>query len=451
MTLFKVLFLIINTSINLYANDIRSTYEQSSIKIIKALENDSIGYNRLSYLCDMFGPRLSGSKNLEKSIDWVIKEMKNDGLSNVRGERVKVPTWIRGEESLKILIPYKKELRVLGVGGSVSTQKGGIRGEVVVVNSFEALEKIKRKVRGKIVLYNVPFTNYSETVRYRYDGPNIAAKYGAIASLIRSVGNGSMDTPHTGTMGEYKSYKKIPHAAITAEDAMMIDRIYKRGQRVVLNLKMEAKFVEDRWSRNVLAELRGSTHPEEVVVLGGHIDSWDVGQGAHDDAGGCMAAWRAVTLIKELGLRPRRTLRVVLWTNEENGSRGSKNYRNEHFFELENHILAIESDGGVFAPQGFGFTGSKSAKKIILEISDLLEPIDANIITDWGRAADIAPLNDEGVPVMSLNVDNSKYFWYHHTNADTFDKVDFREFNNCIAAMAIMAYVVADMEEKLPR
>ena len=451
MGLFKTLFLIINTFIFLNANDIRSSYEQSAIKITNALENDSIGYNRLSYLCDMFGPRLSGSKNLEKSIDWVIKEMKNDGLSNVKGERVKVPTWIRGEESLKILIPFEKRLPILGVGGSVSTPKGGIRGEVVVVNSFEALEKIKRKVRGKIVLYNVPFTNYSETVRYRYDGPNIAAKYGAIASLIRSVGNGSMDTPHTGTMGEYKSFKKIPHAAITAEDAMMIDRICKRGQRVVLKLQMEAKFVEDRWSRNVLAELRGSTHPEEIVIVGGHIDSWDVGQGAHDDAGGCIAAWRAVTLIKELGLKPRRTIRIVLWTNEENGGRGNINYKNEHFNELENHILAIESDGGVFAPQGFGFTGSARAKKMILDISDLLEPIRANTITDWGRAADIAPLNDEGVPVMSLNVDISKYFWYHHSNADTFDKVDYRDFNNCIAAMAIMAYVVADMEEKLPR
>ena len=451
MGLFKTLFLIINTFIFLNANDIRSTYEQSAIKIINALENDSIGYNRLSYLCDMFGPRFSGSKNLEKSIDWIIKEMKNDGLYNVRGERVKVPTWIRGEESLKILVPFERKLRILGVGGSVSTPKGGIRGEVVVVNSFEALEKIKRKVRGKIVLYNVPFTNYAETVKYRYDGPNIAAKYGAIASLIRSVGNWSMDTPHTGTMGEYKSFKKIPHAAITAEDAMMIDRIYKRGKRVVLNLKMEAKFVEDRWSRNVLAELRGSTYPEEIVVIGGHIDSWDVGQGAHDDAGGCVAAWRAVTLIKELGLRPRRTLRVVLWTNEENGSRGSKNYRNEHFSGLENHIVAIESDGGVFAPQGFGFTGSKEARNILYEIADLLDPIGAGKITNWGRAPDIAILNDEGVPVMSLNVDNSKYFWYHHTSADTFDKVDYREFNNCIAAMAIMAYIVADMEEKLPR
>ena len=435
----------------LNANDIRSTYEHSAIKIINALKKDSIGYSRLSYLCDMFGPRLSGSKNLEKSIDWILKEMKNDGLSKVKGERVKVPSWIRGEESLKILIPFEKNLRILGVGGSVSTPKGGIRGEVVVVNNFEDLEKIKKSVRGKIVLYNVPFTNYGETVKYRYEGPNIAAKYGAIASLIRSVGNGLMDTPHTGTMGEYKTFRKIPHAAITAEDAMMIDRICKRGQRVVLKLQMEAKFVEDRWSRNVLAELRGSTHPEEIVIVGGHIDSWDVGQGAHDDAGGCIAAWRAVTLIKELGLKPRRTIRIVLWTNEENGGRGNINYKNEHFNELENHILAIESDGGVFAPQGFGFTGSARAKKMILDISDLLEPIRANAITDWGRAADIAPLNDEGVPVMSLNVDISKYFWYHHSNADTFDKVDYRDFNNCIAAMAIMAYVVADMEEKLPR
>ena len=187
------------------------------------------------------------------------------------------------------------------------------------------------------------------------------------------------------------------------------------------------------------------------MVIGGHMDSWDVGQGAHDDAGGCIAAWRAVTLIKGLGLRPRRTLRVVLWTNEENGSRGSRNYRNEHLNELENHILAIESDGGVFAPQGFGFTGSKEARKVVYDIADLLDPIGAGKITNWGRAPDIAILNDEGVPVMSLNVDNSKYFWYHHTSADTFDKVDYKEFNDCIAAMAIMAYVVADMEQRLPR
>jgi carboxypeptidase Q len=399
----------------------------------------------------MFGPRLSGSKNLEKAIDWIIKEMKLDGLSNVKGERVKVPTWIRGEESLQILVPYKKDLKILGIGGSVATPKAGIRGEVLVLNSFEELEEVKYKSRGKIVLFNVPFTTYGETVNYRYDAPNKAAKYGAVATLIRSIGSWSMNTPHTGTMGEYTYHKKIPHAAITSEDAMMISRISKRGQKVVLKLNMDGKFVEDRWSRNIIAELKGSTYPEEIIVVGGHIDSWDVGQGAHDDAGGCIAAWRAVTLIKELGLKPRRTIRIVLWTNEENGGKGNENYKNEHLSELKNHILAIESDGGVFAPQGFGFTGSEKAKDYILDIASLLEPIGAGNITNWGRAADVAILNDNGVPVMSLNVDNSKYFWYHHTNADTFDKIDFREFNNCIAAMAIMSYVVSDMEKKLPR
>ena len=433
------------------ANDIKMEYDSVAEKIIRSLDTDSLGYKRLAYLCDMFGPRLSGSKNLEKAIDWIIKEMKNDGLSSVRGERVKVPTWIRGKESLKILVPFERELNVLGVGGSVSTSKGGIRGEVIVVDDFEELDEMKKNIAGKIVLYNVPFTTYGETVQYRYDGPNRAAEYGAIASIIRSIGPWSMNTPHTGTMGDYKSNKKIPHAAISMEDAMMIARIYDRGQKVVLKLNMEGKFVSDRWSRNVIAELTGSTYPEEIVVLGGHIDSWDVGQGAHDDGGGCVAAWHAVNLIKELGLKPKRTLRIVLWTNEENGGRGNKNYRDEHKSELENHIVAIESDAGVFAPKGFGFTGSVDARKIIFDISDLLDPIGAGKITKWGRAADVAPLNDEGVPVMSLNVDSSKYFWYHHTSADTFDKVDFNEFNNCIAAMAIMSFVVADMDKRLPR
>ena len=435
----------------LSANDIKDEYGSVTEKIIRSLDTDSLGYKRLAYLCDMFGPRLSGSKNLEKAIDWIINEMKNDGLSSVRGERVKVPTWIRGKESLKILVPFERELNVLGVGGSVSTSKGGIRGEVIVVDDFEELDRMKKNIAGKIVLYNVPFTTYGETVQYRYDGPNRAAEYGAIASIIRSIGPWSMNTPHTGTMGDYKSNKKIPHAAISMEDAMMIARIYDRGQKVVLKLNMEGKFVSDRWSRNVIAELTGSTYPEEIVVLGGHIDSWDVGQGAHDDGGGCVAAWHAVNLIKELGLKPKRTLRVVLWTNEENGGRGNKNYRDEHKSELENHIVAIESDAGVFAPKGFGFTGSVDARKIIFNIADLLDPIGAGKITKWGRAADVAPLNDEGVPVMSLNVEGSKYFWYHHTNADTFDKVDYREFNNCIGAMAIMSYVIADMDIRLPR
>ena len=214
---------------------------------------------------------------------------------------------------------------------------------------------------------------------------------------------------------------------------------------------MEAQTLPDRWSKNIISELVGSTFPDEVIVIGGHIDSWDVGQGVHDDAGGCIAAWEALRLIKKLGLKPKRTIRCVLWTNEENGSRGNQAYRDMVKEQIDNQILAIESDAGVFAPKGFGFTGSDKARTIVADIHKLLEPIDAQNISDGGRAVDIAPLNDLGVPVMSLKVEDSKYFWYHHSEADTFDKVKFDDFNNCIAAMAVMAYVVADMPEKLPR
>ena len=422
-----------------------------SQNIINAAMNDSTAYERLAYLCDTFGPRLSGSSNLEKALDWIISEMRLDGLKMPRGERVQVPTWIRGKESLDLILPFKKSMAMLGLGGSIATPKGGIKAEVVVVNSFDELDEKQNDVRGKIVLFNAPFTTYGETVQYRYKGASSAARYGALASLIRSVGSWSMNTPHTGVMTYDRDQPKIPHAAITMEDAMMLGRLQERGEKIVLHLRMEARSVADRWSRNVIAELPGSEFPEEIVVLGGHIDSWDVGQGAHDDAGGCVAAWQAVKLIKELGLQPKRTLRVVLWTNEENGGRGNKNYRDEHFDELKDHILAIESDGGVFNPRGFGFTGSDESRDILTDISRLLLPIDANAIFKGGRAADIAPLNDEGVPVMSLKVDGSKYFWYHHTNADTFDKVDIMEFNRCVAAMAIMGYVVADMDDRLPR
>ena len=422
-----------------------------SQKIITAAMKDSTAYERLAYLCDTFGPRLSGSSNLEKALDWIISEMRSDGLKMPRGERVQVPTWIRGKESLDLILPFKKSIAMLGLGGSIATPKGGIKAEVVVVNNFDELDEKGNNVRGKIVLFNAPFTTYGETVQYRYKGASSAARYGALASLIRSVGPWSMNTPHTGAMAYDKDQPKIPHAAITMEDAMMFGRLQERGERIVLHLRMDARSVADRWSRNVIAELPGSEFPEEIIVLGGHIDSWDVGQGAHDDGGGCIAAWQAVKLIKDLGLQPKRTLRVVLWTNEENGGRGNKNYRDEHLDELKDHILAIESDGGVFNPRGFGFTGSDEARDILTNISRLLLPIDANAIFKGGRAADIAPLNDEGVPAMSLKVDGSKYFWYHHTDADTFDKVDIMEFNRCVAAMAVMAYVVADMDDRLPR
>ncbi len=231
----------------------------------------------------------------------------------------------------------------------------------------------------------------------------------------------------------------------------MIARMDERGDKVTIQLNMEARTEPDALSRNVVAEIKGSEFPDEVIVLGGHIDSWDVGQGAMDDGGGCVAAWQAVKLMKDLGIRPKRTVRVVLWTNEENGLRGGNAYRDAHMDELKDHILAMESDAGVFKPQGFGFSGSDEALKMLQDIGTLLYPIESGIITKGGGGADIGPIMREGVPGMGLRVEGSNYFWYHHTDADTMDKLDRDEFNRCVATMAVMAYVVADMDERLPR
>ena len=434
-----------------YSGEIDDVYQSSSEKIIQTCLNNDEGFERLAELCDTFGPRFTGSQNLEDAIDWILEKMEKDGLSNVHGEKVKVPRWIRGNESLELIEPFAKDMHILGLGGSIGTPKKGIRGDVFCVNSFEDLEANADQAKGKIVLFNVPFTTYGKTVQYRYGGASMAAKAGAIASLVRSIGPFSMNTPHTGGMYYEEGIKKIPHAAITLEDAKMFQRIQDRGGKVTVKLKMDGHFIPDGWSRNVIGELPGSEFPEEVVVMGGHIDSWDVGQGAMDDGGGCVAAWEALRIIKELGLKPKRTIRVVMWTNEENGTRGGNAYRDNHMDDLKNHILAIESDGGVFSPEGFGFTGSDEARVMVKEIASLLEPIGSNFIGDSGGGADIGPIMNEGVPGMGLKVDGSKYFWYHHTNADAIDKLDKDEFNRCVATMAVMAFVVADLDKRLPR
>ena len=242
---------------------------------------------------------------------------------------------------------------------------------------------------------------------------------------------------------------RIPHAAITTEDADLLQRMQERGERVELHLRMEAQTFPDTPGRNVMAEIRGSELPNEVVVFGGHIDSWDVGQGAMDDAGGVVAAWEAIRIMKELGLRPRRTLRAVGWTSEEQGRTGGREYVEQHADEI--HVLAMESDGGVFEPSGFGLTGSDEAFEIVSEIATLLDRIGSGTITRGGGGADIAPLMQTGVPGMGLSVDGTRYFWYHHSDADTVDKLDPDEVALCVATMAVIAYVVADMPERLPR
>jgi carboxypeptidase Q len=430
---------------------IADSYREVAQRLIDAALADSAAFGRLTELTDGFGHRFSGSENLERALDWIIHEMEEDGLENVRGEEVPVPHWVRGAESLELISPRREKLPMLGLGGSVGTPEEGIRAEVLVVSSFDELEVRSKEARGKIVLLNAPFVSYGKTVTYRVHGAIAAAKAGAVASLIRSVTPFSMRTPHTGQMLYDPSAPQIPHAAITVEDADMLQRLQERGERIEVVLKMEAQTLPEAISRNVIAEIVGWEHPEEVVVMGGHIDSWDVGTGAMDDGGGSVAAWEALRLMHDLGLRPRRTVRVVLWTNEENGLRGALAYRDYHIDELDDHVLAIESDGGVFKPLGFGFTGSAAAYEIIREVGSLLEPIGADKIARGGGGADIGPIMRDGVPGMGLRVDGEKYFWYHHTEADTIEVLDPREMAECVAAMAVMAYVVADLPQRLPR
>ena len=428
---------------------IANQYRDVANRLIDAATANHDAYARVTELVERFGPRISGSVALERAIDWMLVEMERDGLENPRGDPVLVPHWVRGEESLEMILPWPRRLPMLGLGGSIATPPGGIRAEVLVVGSFDELEARANEAAGRIVLFDVPFTTYGQTVQYRSNGAIAAARVGAAASLIRSVTPYSQQTPHTGNSRYEDGVRKIPHAAITVEDAELMHRMEDRGERVEVLLKMEAQTLPDAPSRNVMAEIVGSEFPNEVVVLGGHIDSWDVGQGAMDDAGGVVAAWEAIRLMKALGLRPRRTIRAVGWTSEENGGPGGPMYARDHADET--HVLAMESDGGVFKPSGFGFTGSDAAFAIVQEIGTLLERIEAGTVTRGGGGADIAPLMATGVPGMGLSVDGTRYFWYHHTDADTVDKLDPDEVALCVATMAVMAYVVADMPQRLPR
>jgi carboxypeptidase Q len=429
------------------------TYRAAADSLIRAATRDSAAYERLARLVDGFGHRHAGSRSLEAAIDWILSEMKKDGLQNVRGEPVQVTHWVRGVESAVLVKPRLDTLHMLGLGGSVGTPKGGVTAPVLVVSSFEDLERQAAKARGKIVLFDVPFTEYEETRRYRSDGPSAAARAGAVACLVRSVASFSIRSPHTGRTTYDSTVARIPAAAVSVEDAMMLHRMQERGEQVVVRLTMGARQLAPVRSRNVVAELVGREKPDEVVVLGGHIDSWDVGQGAMDDGGGSVAAWEAVRLMKELGLRPRRTVRVVLWTNEENGVEGGRGYRDAHRGELGRHVMAMESDGGVFAPTGFAFAGSDSAAALVRQTATLLGPIGATKVEKVPDSpdADIGPLVEEGVPGIGLRVEDSRYFWYHHTEGDTLDKLDPAEVARCVAAMAVMAYVIADLPSGLPR
>lgn len=421
-------------------------------RITALATNSHRTWDRLAEMCDRFGPRQAGSTNLEVAIDWILAQMRADGLDAVRGEPVAVTHWVRGKESLELVDPGTETLPMLGLGGSVGTPPEGITGRVLVVTNFQELTARASEAVGRIVVFNAAFNGYGETVRYRWAGASAAAKVGAIASLVRAVGDFGLRTPHTGAMGYEANVPQIPHASLSAEDAGRLLRWQQRGTSPVVRLKMEAKSLPPAPSRNVVGEIRGTTAPHEIIVIGGHIDSWDVGRGALDDGGGCIAAWEALRILRELGLKPRRTIRCVLWTDEESGGSGARGYRDAHLSELTNHVIAVESDNGTFDPTGFGFTGSEEGMAVIRAIGGLTgQRLGAGKVSAGGADADTAPLLQQGVPVASLRVKGERYFWYHHTEADTPEKVDPDALNRCAAALAILAYTVADLDEKLAR
>jgi hypothetical protein len=433
----------------LLAQGLGDTYRVPAGKLIDAALADNDGYAKLAYLCDRIGNRLSGSESLDKAIAWAADQMKKDGLENVVTPKVKVPHWVRGNESASLLEPVKKPLTMLGLGGSIATPKAGITAPVLVVGSFAELDKKGRaEVEGKIVLYNAPYEGYGRTVAYRHGGASHAAALGAVAMLVRSVTPLAMQIPHTGALEYEPNAPKIPGAAVTIEDALLMQRLSDSGAKVVVHLAMEAKTLPDADSANVIGEIPGRERPQEIVVMGGHIDSWDVGAGAQDDGSGIIACLQAAALIKKLGLQPRRTLRVVFWTNEENGGAGGKAYREWVGDAVKNHVAAIEMDGGAEKPTGFGVSAGANTQAYLARIKDLsslLERVDAGSLTAGGGGADISPLMHDGVPGIGVHTVGTHYFDWHHTKADTTDKVNLQDFRMNVAAMAVMSYVLADM------
>ena len=417
------------------------------------------GWERLVHLCDRIGHRLSGSPQLEVAIAWARDRMEEDGLV-ARTEPVVVPVWTRGDAALTLLAPKVQTLDLLALGGSVGTPDGGIEADVIVASDEESFAALPDAlVAGRIVVWDVPFTTYGETVAYRGKGASIAAGRGAVASLMRSVTPVSLDTPHTGNQRYAEGVVQIPAAAITVEAATALHRMQDRGVTPRLRLVLGSAVGGTAMSANVLGDVPGRELPDEIIVVGCHLDSWDVGQGAQDDGGGCIAAMEVGRLIRRLPQAPRRTVRVVLYTNEENGLAGAKAYAVAHAGEL--HVAAIESDTGQGAAAGFRVdireaseeegrhaqqdeAAFEAAMQRIDGVRELLAPLDADGFRQSYSGADIGPLVSAGALGFGVDHDTTGYWPIHHTEADTLDKIDPAVFKRNVAAMAVLTWWLAE-------
>ena len=422
----------------------------------------SAAYNRVAYLVDTFGPRLWGSEELLDASKYMQSRLIAEKFENVKLEENKNSLhWVRGSESLTMFSPRKNPTKIpmVGLGKSI----GGVAsGELITFESFEDLEKNASKVPGKVVLFNPKWTGYGDVSKYRANGASQAAKHGAIACLVRSLTPFSIESPHGGAMNYDENYSKIPAAAISLEDADMFERMYNRGQKVILQLKMEAHFEDLTSTYNVVGEITGSEFPNEIILIGGHIDSWDVGPqtGANDDAAGFMVCMEAVRVLIKLNLRPKRTIRFIAWSGEEFGDKnsGGPNYAKMHTNELDNHVIAFESDLGTTDIEGFGFSGGSNGFEIFKKINEnyLMKNLNLTRIENGdGVMQDTTPLYKAGIPVVRNLIkdspDSKFYFTYHHSGGDTVSILNKDDMDKNVAAIASLFYVIADMPEKFPR
>jgi carboxypeptidase Q len=432
-----------------------------------ALASD-YAYQITAHLTDNIGPRLAGSPQAQQAIEYVAAEMRKLGLE-VRLEKCTVPHWVRGAETAELVefpgqAPNTTQRIVLtALGGSVATAPQGMTAEVVVVGSFDELDSLGReKVRGKIVLFNAKFDKrlaaaglagqaYGQAVEYRGRGASAAARLGASASLIRSVGGADYRLPHTGVMSYAPGAPKIPAAAVTAEDADLIEHLARQG-RVRLHLMLTPQDLPPVESYNVIGDLKGSEHPEQMVIVSGHLDSWDLGTGAIDDAAGVAVAMQAAQVMKQLGLRPKRTLRVIAWMDEEGGLLGATTYMKQHAADLANHFAAVESDLGAGHAMGINYAGPPQIEPLLRPIASVLQSSGAGTLRSAGDvSSDISPLTAAGVPSFSPIQDIRTYFDYHHSAADTLDKIVPRELQENGAVMSVLGYALTNLPVELPR
>jgi carboxypeptidase Q len=444
-------FLVTTIVVQSYAGD-PSAYDSVGVRLVRASLGQNLSYTMLVELCTTIGPRLSGSLEAAKAVEFTKAKMLQFGFANVHTEPVMVPHWVRGKDEAGWYFDangVKRSLHIAALGGSMGTPKKGITSEIVEVKSWDELKELGAKVKGKIVFFNrsmdrsllTPGQAYGRAVDQRSRGAIEAARYGAVAALIRSMTTRLDDFPHTGSTHYADSIPKVPAAAVSTNDAEKLSTLLRTGKQLKVGMRFSCETLPDVESANVMGELVGTEHPEEIIVIGGHLDSWDKGHGAHDDGAGCIHAIEALRLLKELGFQPKRTIRAVMFINEENGLRGGTAYAEAHH-PREKHIAAIESDAGGFMPRGFGVSDSAAYQKLV-GFTKAFWTLGADHIVRGGGGVDISPLTNRGVPSLGLNVDTQRYFDYHHSGDDTIDKVSEREMAYGSAALALMAYIIA--------